>query len=95
MGSISAQILDAAADEAYLGTSARIAVKLGQARTIAGVALRKDGALLGAIRIYRQEVRSPRPLRGPWAALPSTIGPHKPDEGRSRLGALLEGCGGT
>jgi GAF domain-containing protein len=53
-GNISAQILDAAADEPYLGTPV---VELGHARTIAGVALSKDDALLGAITIYRQEVR--------------------------------------
>jgi len=53
-GSISAQVLDAAADEPYLGTPV---VELGHARTIAGVSLRKDDALLGAITIYRQEVR--------------------------------------
>jgi GAF domain-containing protein len=57
-GSISAQVLDATADEAYFDTAARVVVELGHMRTIAGVALRKDGALLGAITVYRQEVRS-------------------------------------
>ncbi len=33
------------------------AVELGGFRTIVGVALRKDAMLLGAITIYRQEVR--------------------------------------
>jgi GAF domain-containing protein len=56
-GSASAQTLDAAAEEAYLDSSARAIVEMGHARTIAGVALRKDGALLGAITIYRPEVR--------------------------------------
>ena len=37
--------------------TARALVELGGARTVAGVALRKDGALLGAITIYRQEVK--------------------------------------
>jgi GAF domain-containing protein len=55
-GGASAQILDAAAEEAYIDTTARAVVELGGARTVAGVALRKDGALLGAITIYRQEV---------------------------------------
>jgi GAF domain-containing protein/two-component sensor histidine kinase len=35
----------------------RSLIELGQARTVAGVGLRKDGVLLGAITIYRQEVR--------------------------------------
>jgi signal transduction histidine kinase len=33
-------------------------VDLAKARTILGIALRKDGALLGAITLYRQEVRA-------------------------------------
>ncbi len=56
-GSAWTQIPDAAAEEAYLDSDARAVIELGQARTIAGVALRKDAALLGAITIYRQEVR--------------------------------------
>jgi GAF domain-containing protein len=56
-GSAWTQILDAAAEGAYLDSDARAVIELGHARTIAGVALRKDGALLGAITIYRQEVR--------------------------------------
>jgi GAF domain-containing protein len=57
-GSAFAQVLDAAAEESYQSTTARALVELGGARTVAGVALRKDQALLGAITIYRQEVRS-------------------------------------
>jgi len=56
-GDAYAQILDAAADESYKSPTARALVELGGARTVAGVALRKDEALLGAITIYRQEVR--------------------------------------
>jgi GAF domain-containing protein len=56
-GSAYAQILDAAADESYRSPTARALVELGGARTVAGVALRKDEALLGAITIYRQEVK--------------------------------------
>jgi GAF domain-containing protein len=56
-GSVLAQVLDATADEAYSDTAARVVVELGHMRTMAGVALRKDGALLGAITVYRQEVR--------------------------------------
>jgi GAF domain-containing protein len=55
-GSNTAQILDAAAPDGPYGDA--IIVKFGHARTIAGVALRKDDALLGAITIYRQEVQS-------------------------------------
>ena len=55
-GSNTAQILDAAAPDAPYGDA--FIVKFGHARTIAGVALRKDDALLGAITIYRQEVQS-------------------------------------
>jgi GAF domain-containing protein/signal transduction histidine kinase len=53
-GSAWAQIPDAAAEEAF---RERAVVQLGHARTVAGVALRKDGALLGAITIYRQAVQ--------------------------------------
>jgi GAF domain-containing protein len=56
-GSPYAQVLDAAADEAYQSATARALIELGGARTVAGVPLRKDEALLGAITIYRQEVR--------------------------------------
>jgi two-component system NtrC family sensor kinase len=56
-GDVHAQILDAAADESYQSPTARALVELGGARTVAGVALRTDEALLGAITIYRQEVK--------------------------------------
>jgi GAF domain-containing protein len=56
-GSTYAQVLDAATDEAYQSTTARALVELGGAHTVAGVPLRKDETLLGAITIYRQEVR--------------------------------------
>jgi len=56
-GSVSAQVVDAASDEAYTTTAARRLVELGGGRTVAGVALRRDEELLGAITIYRQEVR--------------------------------------
>jgi GAF domain-containing protein len=56
-GSAYAQVLDAATEESYQSTTARALVELGGARTVAGVALRKDDALVGAITIYRQEVR--------------------------------------
>jgi adenylate cyclase len=56
-GNASAQVADAAADEAYTKTGARGLVDLGGGRTVAGVALRRDQELLGAITIYRQEVR--------------------------------------
>jgi PAS domain S-box-containing protein len=47
------------ADERFAagGPMFQRAVELGGFRTIVGVALRKDSALLGAITIYRQEVR--------------------------------------
>jgi PAS domain S-box-containing protein len=50
---------DLAATELYhAGNHARRAyVDLGGARTLISVALRKDNALLGAINVYRQEVR--------------------------------------
>ncbi len=57
-GSAIAQILDAAAETAYRDSpAARALIELGGARTVAGVPLRKDATLLGAITIYRQEVR--------------------------------------
>jgi GAF domain-containing protein len=56
-GSAYAQVLDAATEESYQSTTARALVELGGAHTVAGVALRKDDALVGAITIYRQEVR--------------------------------------
>src|SRR6516225_2262668 len=56
-GSAAAQVADAASDEAYTKTAARALVELGGGRTVAGVALRTDEKLLGAITIYRQEVR--------------------------------------
>ncbi len=53
-----AQIADIAAAEYYeRGGIAHPALALGGFRTVLGVALRKDDALLGAITIYRQEVR--------------------------------------
>src|SRR5262249_24422727 len=50
---------DLAASELYrTGNRVRRAVvDLGGARTLLSVALRKDNALLGAINVYRQEVR--------------------------------------
>jgi GAF domain-containing protein len=56
-GNPSAQVADATADEAYTKTAARMLVELGGGRTVAGVALRRDEELLGAITIYRQEVQ--------------------------------------
>jgi adenylate cyclase len=56
-GSAYAQVLDAAVDESYQSTTARALVEHGGAHTVAGVALRNDGGLLGAITIYRQEVK--------------------------------------
>ena len=58
-GNAVAQTLDAADGTAYRDRpAARALVELGGARTVAGVPLRKDAALLGAITIYRQEVRA-------------------------------------
>ena len=53
-------ILDMASEEAYQSGNdgIRALVELGGARTILGVPLLKDGALLGYISIYRQEVRA-------------------------------------
>jgi len=53
-------LLDVSAEPAYRGGNpgARALIELGGARTTAGVPLRKDGALVGAITIYRQEVRA-------------------------------------
>jgi GAF domain-containing protein/nitrogen-specific signal transduction histidine kinase len=53
-------ILDAAADEAYGKGDAtrRTLVDLGGLRTLISIALRKDETLLGAISIYRQEIRA-------------------------------------
>jgi len=52
-------VTDLKAEDAYRdGVSSRRAlVDLGGARSLAAVALRKDGALLGMIQVYRQEVR--------------------------------------
>jgi PAS domain S-box-containing protein len=58
-GEAFAHIADMAADEIFAagGPLVRRAVELGGYRTIVGVPLRKDAVLLGAITIYRQEVR--------------------------------------
>jgi adenylate cyclase len=51
-------IIDGRAEEAYReGEPARALIDLGGARTWVSVALRKDDVLLGAITIFRQEVR--------------------------------------
>jgi hypothetical protein len=54
-----AQVVDAANDDNYhLGGPVRKAmVEIGGYRTLLAVALRKDEALLGALYMYRQEVR--------------------------------------
>jgi len=49
--------IDDAAAEASIGPVRRALVELGGARTILAVPLLKDGAVLGAISAYRQEVR--------------------------------------
>ena len=53
-------VLDATTEDVYRrGDPARRAmVDLASARTILGIALRKDDTLLGAITLYRQEVRA-------------------------------------
>jgi hypothetical protein len=56
-GSAFAQIPDAASEDAYMSTDARTLVELGGARTVGVVALRKEMSLLGAITIFRQQVR--------------------------------------
>jgi GAF domain-containing protein len=48
------QFLDVTAEEAYRETPL---VRFGAGRTIIGVPLRKDASLLGAITVYRREVR--------------------------------------
>jgi adenylate cyclase len=50
-------IIDAQAEPAYRAGPARTLIDVGGARTWVTVALRKDDALLGAITIFRQEVR--------------------------------------
>jgi signal transduction histidine kinase/putative methionine-R-sulfoxide reductase with GAF domain len=50
------QVADIAA-EARIGPVRQALVELGGARTLIAVPLRKDGAVLGAITAYRQEVR--------------------------------------
>ncbi|HEY7240635.1 MAG TPA: GAF domain-containing protein, partial [Burkholderiales bacterium] len=59
-GNAFAHVLDVASDAAYQNDSAaaRSLIQLGGFRTVAGVPLRKDGKLLGAITIYRREVRA-------------------------------------
>jgi GAF domain-containing protein len=58
-GELLVRIEDMRATEAYRSGSPRrrAIVDLGGARSYIAVPLRKDGAMLGAIRIYRQEVR--------------------------------------
>ena len=52
-------IIDAADDAAYYSSSTRRAVvEIGGYRTLLGVPLRKDDALLGGIVLYRQEVQA-------------------------------------
>ncbi len=51
-------ITDLAESDAYgVGAGVQALVRFGKARSYVGVALRKDERLLGAITIYRQEVR--------------------------------------
>jgi GAF domain-containing protein len=56
-GKAFAQISDAALEDAYMSTDARTLVELGGGRTVVGVPLRKETSLLGAITIFRQEVK--------------------------------------
>jgi GAF domain-containing protein len=56
-GKAFAQIPDAASEDAYMSTDARTLVELGGGRTVVGVPLRKETSLLGAITIFRQEVK--------------------------------------
>ena len=56
-GKAFAQIPDAALENAYMSTDARTLVELGGGRTVVGVPLRKETNLLGAITIFRQEVK--------------------------------------
>jgi len=57
VGKAFAQIPDAALEDAYMSTDARTLVELGGGRTVVGVPLRKETSLLGAITIFRQEVK--------------------------------------
>jgi GAF domain-containing protein len=52
-------VLDLATDQKYAaaGPLRRALVEIGGARTFLSLALRKDGSLLGALHLYRQEVR--------------------------------------
>src|SRR5256714_7978545 len=54
------EVLDATTEDVFRrgDPGRRAMVDFAQARTIAGIALRKDGALLGTITLYRQEVRA-------------------------------------
>ena len=56
-GKAFAQIPDAASEDAYMSTDARTLVELGGGRTVVGVPLLKETSLLGAITIFRQEVK--------------------------------------
>jgi GAF domain-containing protein len=58
-GELLVHIEDVTAEEAYgaHNPSGRTLLELGQARTVLLVSLRKDGALLGVIFVYRTEVR--------------------------------------
>src|SRR5215216_4369425 len=53
------QVLDLAADEQYKGAGPirRTLVEIGGARTFLSIALRKDEMLVGALHVYRKEVR--------------------------------------